>query len=69
MPAYASERPVCPVKQLGGGLPLLILGSQLAAPSFDRGATWFTVVGVLLTTSGLVLRAVEIIRRNQSGRP
>lgn len=68
MPAYASERPVCPVKQLEG-LPLLILGSQLAAPSFDGGATWFTVVGVLLTISGLVLRAVEIIRRNQSGRP
>ena len=68
MPACASESPVCPVKTLEG-LLLLVLGIQLAAPSLDGGSTWLTIVGVLLTASGLVLPATEVIRRHQSRLP
>lgn len=70
MPVDASEKPSLLIKKLGG-LLLFAIGILLMAVGlgFGEGATWLTVLGILLVIGGGVALALKVIRRNQGGAP
>jgi hypothetical protein len=68
MPAYASHFADFLIKKLGG-LLLLVLGISLTALGLGGGATWLTVLGVLLAVGGAVLLVLSVLRLNRSGSP
>ena len=67
MVAYAGEKPVLLIKKLGG-LLLLVFGFLLLAAGYNNGSTGLGVLGMLLLAGGVVLLALKIARRNQSGQ-
>jgi drug/metabolite transporter (DMT)-like permease len=67
MVAQAGEGPILLIKKLAGMI-LIVIGCLLTAVGLNSGSILQIALGVALLIGGMILIALKIIRRNQSGQ-